>query len=210
VPRVRRLASPVGLIMAGLALLLPFMSASCASDQQPSMQWGATYTGVDVVTGGRPDVAFTDDADREPIHTLDDVEVIQLLGALPESLPPQPVAWLAAALMVAALGATALRSRGWRTTFTAGLALAAAIVLWGATTLARHDAADAFAAVFSRIGAPSGPPPTVPELRDWEDYDRIRDAFRYGYGFWIAIVALLAVGTANTLVAGRDRPAGKS
>lgn len=196
--------------MAGLCLLLPFMTASCANEQQPSVQWGVTYTGVDVVTGGRPDVAFTDDADREPIHTLDDAEVIGLLGRLPTPLPPQPMAWLAAALMVAALGATALRSRGWRTTFTAGLALAAAIVLWGATTLARHDAADAAAAVLSRLDAPTGPPLTAPELREWESYGQVHDAIRYAYGLWIAIVALCAVGIANTVVAGRDKPKEKA
>ena len=48
--------------------------------------------------------------------------------------------WLAVALMVAALAATALPSRIWRAAATAGLALAAAIVLSGATILARQDA----------------------------------------------------------------------
>lgn len=201
--RVARLASPAGLIMAGLCLLLPFLSASCGSEERPRVQWQVTYTGIDVLTGGRPQVAFTDDADREPIHPLDDAGVRRLLGSRPAPLPPQPVAWLAAALMAAALAATALRSRIWRTTATAGLALAAAVVLWGATTLARHDATDAVAAVLSRLAAaPSAPPPTVPQLRQWDHYRQVQDTFRDEYGFWIALAALSAVGAANTVGAG--------
>lgn len=203
-PLVRRLASPAGLIMAGLCLLLPFMSASCASESRPRVQWQVTYTGVDVLTGGRPDVAFTDDADKEPIHTLDDAEVRQLLGTPPAPLPPQPSAWLAVALLVAALAATALPSRTWRRTATGGLALAAAVVLLGATVLARHDATDAVAAVLSRLdAAPSAPAPTVAQLRAWDSYGQVRDTFHYAYGLWLAIAALLTVGVANTVGAGR-------
>ena len=204
-PLARRLASPAGLILAGLCLLLPFMSASCATAGQPSQQWRVTYTGVDVVTGGSPEVAYTDDADQEPIHTLDDVEVRRLLGTSATPLPPQPLALLAAALMAAALAATALPSRTWRMTATAGLALAAAVVLWGATMLARHDATDAVASVISQVfAAPSAPPPTVPQVREWENYGQVRDTFRYGYGFWIAIAALSAVGVASTVGVFRD------
>jgi hypothetical protein len=213
-PLARRLASPVGLLMAGLCLLLPFMSASCATEERAPVQWRVTYTGVDVITSGSPDVDFTADADREPIHRLDDVEVRQLLGTSSAPLPPQPLGWLAAALMTAALAATALATRTWRTTFTAGLAFAAAVVLSGATILARHDATDALAAVMSQFNATSSaPPPTVPQVRAWGSYGEIRDMFRYEYGFWIAVVALFVVGVANTVgvvrdpAHDRDRPA---
>ena len=54
----RRLGSPAGLVLAGLCLGLPFLSASCDSPEQPHVQWEVTYTGADVLTGGRPDVAF--------------------------------------------------------------------------------------------------------------------------------------------------------
>jgi hypothetical protein len=203
-PWVQRLASPVGLVMAGLCLLLPFMSASCASQEPQAPQWQVTYTGVDVIAGGRPEVAFTADAGQTPINTLDDAEVRRLLGGPPTSLPPQPVALVAAALMVAALAATALPSRTWRLTGTAGLALAAAIVLWGATVLARRDATDAVAAVLSQVGDHSGPPMTVPELHEWDSYGPISKMFHYTYGLWVAIAVLSAVGVANTVGAGRD------
>ncbi|MEU4562712.1 hypothetical protein AB0F72_30410 [Actinoplanes sp. NPDC023936] len=203
---VARLASPAGLVLAGLCLLLPFLSASCESAQTP-VRWQVTYTGVDIFTGGRPEVAFTGDAGREPIRRLDDAEAERVLGAPPEPLPPQPVAWVAVTLMAAALAAAvAVPSRRWRAAATAGLALAAAVVLAGATTLARRDAADAVAAVVSKVVTSSGP--SVPELRRWEHYDQVSDLFSYGYGFWLAIVALSAVGVAGIVGVLRD-PAGE-
>ena len=206
-PPARRLAGPAGLILAGFCLLLPFFSASCEVQEQPRTQWRVTYTGVDVLTGGRPAFAFTDDADREPIRRFDDAEAERLLGAPLEPLPSQPVAWVAVALLAAALAATALPSRAWRTTATGGLALAAAVVLGGATVLARRDATDAVAAVLIRTGA-SGPTraPTVPEVRDWGSYGEVSDMFGYAYGFWVAIALLVAVGVAGTVAALRPDP----
>ncbi|MEU8238401.1 hypothetical protein AB0C07_09160 [Actinoplanes missouriensis] len=188
VPRTRRLLSPAGLIMAGLCLLLPFMSASCESGQQ-QVRWRVTYTGVDVIAGGKPAVAFTDDVIRRPMRTLDAEEERRLLGTSPTPLPPQPVAWMAVALMTAALAATALPSRYWRATATAGLALPAAVLLVGATMLARRDATDAVAAVLSRT--------TSPEVRRWEHYGQVSDMFGYTYGLWIAVGTLSAVGVVN-------------
>ena len=185
-----RAAGPAGLILAGLCLLLPFLSASCDSDEQ-RVRWQVTYTGTDLLTGGRPDIDFTDDVTREPRHRLDDAEVDQLLGAPPPRLPRQPVAWLAAALLVAALAATALPSRRWRTTATAGLALAAAIVLAGAVMLARPDAIDAVASVVSRVGATSSVRPGAGVS------GQVRDLFRFRYGFWTAIALTSTVAVAN-------------
>ena len=204
-PVARRLAGPVGLLLAASCLLLPFMSASCAIEERPRMQWRVTYTGADLLTGGEPDVAFTDDADERPIHRLDENATRQVIGTPPAPLPTQPVAWVAVVLMTAALAATALPSRTWRTTATAGLALAATVVLAGATVLARRDATDAVAAVVRRFTAGSpGPPPTAPELRGWEHYGQVSDTFGYGYGFWTAIAALSLVGVANTVGVIRD------
>ena len=195
-----RAASPAGLILAGLCLLLPFLSASCTAPEPPHAQWRLTYTGVDVLTGGRPSVAFTEDADREAIRRLDDAGTERALGKPPEPLPPQPVAWLAVALMAAALAATALPSRAWRTTATGGLAVAAAVVLSGATVLARRDATDAAAVILSGVVSPPLSGPSV-QARSWEHYGQVSDLFRYEYGFWVAVAALTLVGVANTVAA---------
>jgi hypothetical protein len=71
---------------------------------------------------------------------------------------------------------------------------------------ARQDAIDAVAAVEVGFGGtPSHSPPTVPELRKWErENPKVRDVVHYEYGFWIAIVALSAVGVANTVRVFRD------
>jgi hypothetical protein len=205
-PLARRLASPAGIILAGLCLLLPFVSASCGTGQRSGPQWRVTYTGVDILARGRPTVAFTDDADKQPIHTLDDAELRRLLGKPPAPLPPQPLAWLAVAVMAAALAATALPVPRWRVTATAGLTLAAVVLLWGATMFALQAATDA---VIGELGqsnmAPSKPPPTVRELRNWEQHNpKVRDLVHHEYGFWIAIAALSVVGLANTMRVLRD------
>jgi hypothetical protein len=161
-PLPRRLSSPGGIVLAGLCLLLPFMSASCGVEQRSGVQWQATYSGVDVLTGGRPRIALTHDAAQEPIHVLDDAELRREIGQPPPPLPAQPLAWLAVAVMAAALATTALPAPRWRVTATAGLTLAAVVLLWGATMLARQDVTDAVAAVLSRTTAtPSQPPPIV-------------------------------------------------
>lgn len=201
--RARRLVSPAGLVLAGLCLLLPFLSASCASEESPRTQWRITYTGVDVITGGVPDIAFTQDADEEPIREQSDAELASVLGAPPPALPSQLLAWPAAALLVAALAATALPSRRWRAAGTAGLAFAAAIVLGGATMLARHDAADAVAMTLSV--ANGSPQEAGPGLREWDFYDRISGAFRYAYGLWACLAALVAVGVLDTVRVIRNR-----
>jgi hypothetical protein len=205
---VRRLASPAGLILAGFCLLLPFLTASCASEEEPRSQWRLTYTGIDVVTGGRPEIAMTEDADKTPIHPLDDDELEEWLGAPLDSLPTLPLAWPAAALLLAALAATAVPSRAWRTTTTGGLALAAAVLLAGATVLARHDATDTVASlgtglVSDRVASP----PPVPELRQSNYYGGVSDMFRYAWGLWITLGLLAVVGVANTVEAVRRPPA---
>ena len=197
---VRRLGSPAGLVLAGLCLLLPFFTASCTAEEQPRAQWRVTYTGVDVLTGGRPAVALTMDADQQPIRPLDDAELRDLLDAPPAPLGPQPVAWVAAALMVAALAGAALPSPIWRATATAGLAIAAAVVLGGAVVLARQDATDAVATVLSQATSSRDQVPmSGAELRAWDSYPQIRDLFHYLYGFWIALAALFLVGVANVV-----------
>ena len=202
--RITRLTSPVGLILAGLCLLLPFLSASCTSDETPRVQWRITYTGADLLTGGAPVVASSDDAGRTPIRDLDDAEMAEIGGAEAASLPRQPLAWLAVALMVLALAAAVVPSPIWRTTATAGLAIAAAVLLFGATMLARQDATDTLVTLSD--GLTNSRVREVPDTpaRQGARHDQIESTFRYGYGLWTAIAALAAVGLANLVRVLRD------
>ena len=68
----RRLASPVGFLLALLFLLLPFVAASCDAPGLGSAE--ISYTGVDLATGGKPNVTTTGELTREngaPVPTED-------------------------------------------------------------------------------------------------------------------------------------------
>src|SRR5688572_3893986 len=108
---VRRLASPTGFVVAALCLLLPFVSASCSSEkfEVPEGQyqrWRVTYTGADLLTGGQPAVAWDDGYSGRGLRRLDEADLADLIGPLPAPLRPQPLAWLAVALIAAAVVGT--------------------------------------------------------------------------------------------------------
>lgn len=150
---VRRLASPAGLLLAALCLVLPFLSGACLGEpsqgvpEQQRQQWRVTYTGVDILIGGQPDVAWADANSQGRLRLLDEADLLDLMGQPPSPLRPQPLAWLAVALIAAALAATALRATRRRAAVTAGLALVAALALYAATLLAREQAVDTMAGV---------------------------------------------------------------
>jgi hypothetical protein len=208
---VRRLANPTALVMVVISLLLPFMSASCSGQVPPGVpheerqQWRVTYDGLDILAGRRPDVAFADRASKGELRTVEGSELSDLIGRRPPAPRPQPLAWLAVALIVVAVAATALRSPRRRAIVVAGLALSAALALYTATLLAREQAVETVAEVL-RATASSGQPPSTP-VRQWESYPWVRDRFQFEHGFWIAIGTLVAVGMTNTAVAVPGRTA---
>ena len=197
-------------MLAGLCVLLPFVTASCSTAQSPSEHLQVTYTGVDLLTGGKPDVTVIVRSGRRPGGQVSrPTDAQNLASAVIGPVPPQPLVWVALVLMVAAALAAAVPARLPRATITAGLALAAAVILAGAAYLARTHIADSTTANVIALGRPSRlPPPTTAEIRGYENYQRIRDAFHYGYGVWAALTALSFVGLANgaALVGRRPRP----
>ncbi len=191
-----------GLVLAGLCLLLPFVTGSCTAPEQPRMQWKITWTDLGLLAGGRPDLDFTQDSDKEPMRRLDAEGVRDLMGTpTPPTVPPQPVAWLAVTLMLASLAASAAPSRIWRPALTAGFAVAAVIVLTGATLLARSAAVDTVATAIGRI-----PPGRDP--RAWEHYNLLNDSFSLAYGHWLAILTLSLVAMAALIDLIRQREPG--
>jgi hypothetical protein len=206
-PLVARLFSPAGLALAALCLLLPFITAGCATGApqglpaQQGQEWRVTYTGVDVLVGGQPEVAWADQTSNGQLRTLNEAELVKLIGQPPAPPGPQPLAWLAVALMAAALAVTALRATRRRAAVTAVLVLVAAVALYAATLLVREQAADAVAEVLrSAMPSGAGRSSSAP-IRDWEHFPWVRDRFELRYGCWAAIGTLLLVGMANVALA---------
>jgi hypothetical protein len=124
-----RLLSPAGFGLALLLFLLPFATVSCGStDQQSPFTVDFTFTGLDLVTGGAPEISGTvPDDNGSPMSVdgaSDDAGFAQQFGR-----PVQPLALVAAiALLVGMVGAftlpIALRGR-----VSASVALGALVLL---------------------------------------------------------------------------------
>jgi hypothetical protein len=55
-----RLLSPAGFALALLLFLLPFVTVSCADNPaDPSVTYEGSFTGLDLLTGGAPDITYT-------------------------------------------------------------------------------------------------------------------------------------------------------
>jgi hypothetical protein len=195
---VRRLASPTGFALAGLCLLLPFVTGSCSNDrpEYPEAQgefWRVTYTGVDLLTGGRPAIAWNESQRPGGLRQLDEAGLIHLLGELPAPLRPQPLAWLALALIAIAVVSTAVwwRTR-WSGIVAATAAMGAAIALYAAALRARDHGVDMTASIFQDIAEYAAARRTP--VREWGHYPLVRDQFHLDYGLWVAVGLLLAVG----------------
>ena len=204
---MRRYGSPVGLVGVLLCLVLPFLTASCSGTGPPGEEpleqrqtWQVTWTGTDVLAGGRPDVAFAIGDNPSPPRRLGNAEVVELLGDRPAPLRPQPLAWAAVALIMTAIAVAASGETRRRAAVTAGLALVAGLALLAATLLAREQATEQVAEMLRRASVGSGASPTEP-VRSWEHYARTRGLFGFGYGFWLSTGVLLLVGMTNVALA---------
>jgi hypothetical protein len=103
---VDRLLSPAGFGLALLFFLLPFVSVSCGAqvDEPPNQgrhTYDVTFTGVDLLIGGSPDVSLTapDDAGQETTVRLDDEGVAEFEAALIPGDNSQPLAIAAATVI---------------------------------------------------------------------------------------------------------------
>jgi hypothetical protein len=206
---VRRLATPTGFGLVALCLLLPVVTASCSGaeievPESQSQRWRVSHTGVDLLTGGQPDVAWDDGYSQRGLRALDEAGLVDLIGQPPAPLRPQPLAWLAIALIATAVVGTTVWWRArWSGILAAAAAMGAAASLYAATLRARDHAIEATASVLRRALTLSPDPPSTP-LRQWEYFPWVRDQFHLAYGVWIAIGLLLAVGGINLGIAVTD------
>src|SRR5262245_29569108 len=124
-----RLLSPTGFVLILLLFGLPFLAASCEAPQG-DFEFSATYTGVDLVVGGHPDlVSSVDDASERRFD-------------LP--FPVQPLAVVALVAIVAGAGSVLLKERLFRHATGLGLAVLAAGTLAGAEISALGDLVDKY------------------------------------------------------------------
>jgi actin-like ATPase involved in cell morphogenesis len=176
-----RWPSPVALILALLCFLLPFATVSCGLPDgygRAKPSGTTTYTGVDLVVGGTPDVPA--EHLRPQPERRDD------------RLAPQPVL-LAALLTAAAAAVTAIvvRVRGRRRAVTAALATASALALLAGQAVV----VDLLA---TRIRA-QGPLPAGRTAHDFVGT---------GAGFWLALTLLTGTAIGNAIGLLRHRRAG--
>jgi hypothetical protein len=169
---ISRLLSPTGFVLILLLFGLPFLAASCEAPQG-DFEFSATFTGVDLVVGGQPDlVSSVDDASEQRFDV---------------PIPVQPLAIIAVVAILLGAGAALLRERLFRHAAGLGLAVLAAGTLAGAEIQALNALVDKYR-------------PIVTDLVDAQiagnEYVHTRP------GFWLAFYALvaLAVGHAVALL----------
>jgi hypothetical protein len=97
-----KLLSPAGFGVVLLMFFLPFVAVSCGTD--PNHRVTATFTGMDMITAGAPSISGPD-------VTADDQA--SLSGAFADQYDNEPLAILAAAVILGAMGTVLLRD--WRT-----------------------------------------------------------------------------------------------
>ena len=117
---VRRLASPVGFLLALLFLLLPFTAASCDAPGLGSVT--VSYTGIDLATGGSPSVTTEGELTRENGAPVPTAESAPKAGA-------QVLAIITMALLALGLGVSLAPNLRIRTFGALGAATAGATML---------------------------------------------------------------------------------
>ncbi len=170
--RRRRWLNPATLVLGLLCFLLPFATVSCGlPDGYGRAKTGGTttYTGVDLVVSGTPDVP--DDQLRPPAQQRDD------------RLAPQPLLLVAVLTAIAALGtAVAVRAPRRRRAVVAVLAAAVALCLLAGQAVV----VDLLA---TRVRAQSALPPG----------HTAKDFVGTGFGFWLALVLFAGAAAGNAL-----------
>jgi hypothetical protein len=167
-----RLLSPTGFVLIVLLFGLPFVAASCEAPQG-DFEFSATFTGVDLVAGGRPDlVSSVDDASEQRFDV---------------PIPVQPLAIIALVAILAGAGSALLRHRQIRHAAGLGLAVLAAGTLAGAEVQALGDLVDTYRPIVTDV---------VNAQISGTEFVHSR------VGFWLAFYALvaLAVGHAVALL----------
>jgi hypothetical protein len=172
---LKPLVSPAGFVLALLFFVLPFVAVSCEDSDLGSFE--VSYTGLDLATGGDPSIEVVDRSGS--------------VGNTDTEPPPEPgppvFAIITAALAVAGLGTTVIRSPRVRTLAAGGTAVLAMAMLLTTETVVR---ANLESDIRDRVGRT--------EFRV-DDLELVHTRI----GFWLALASLAAVAGFNIVVAMR-------
>jgi hypothetical protein len=172
---IGRLLSPAGFGLVLLLLLLPFLAVSCGSGEETAV---GTFTGIDMVTGGEPDLVVPAMTDEEAQQAQQAV-----VAMFHDQIDAQPLAILAALVMLLAMAAALIRERMARHALSVGLAVLATALLAGAVVRAISRIEEAMRA--------------IAEQAETAAFDV---SIRYGFWLCVAVLAVLTVGHALALV----------
>src|SRR5688500_10135773 len=126
---IARLLSPTGFVLILVLFGFPFLAASCVAPQG-DFEFSATFTGVDLLVGGKPDLVASEDVPTEEQFAL--------------PLPVQPLAVVAVIAILAGAASTLLRERVLRHAAGLGLAVLAVGTLAAAEMQALGDLVDEY------------------------------------------------------------------
>jgi hypothetical protein len=174
--RVGRWFSPTVLVLAGLCFLLPFATVACDTPggYGRAAPGGTTaYTGVDLITGGAPDVTPADKV-RPAAEQRED------------RLPPQPVATIVVLLVVAGavMAVVAADARVRRA--------AAAVFATGAVILLVVNQALVESALAAQVREQLTQP--LPAGKVVRDYVKTGEGFGFSFLLLTTVVAVNAIG----------------
>lgn len=168
-PLVRRLLSPVGLLLVAICFGLPFVAVSCES---PGVTVTAEYTGTDLLVGGTPSVSVTgDQVSQESAEEEAD-----------DPIDVQPAAVLALLAIISGIGVAALPGHRRRLVGAAAAAGATLLLLVINQVLVQNYLSRQ---VEDEIGT------DLPAGSSAGDFISAR------YGFWLALAVALTVTAYN-------------
>jgi hypothetical protein len=176
-----RLASPAGFVLVGLCFLLPFLTVSCSIDEPHERIRGSlSYSGTDLVGGGRPDLHLRIDQFSVGTSRIDETDMRRepFQRRPVDPIAVQPFAVATVVLLAAGALAGLLRPASLRRVTAGGTALVAAVLLVGALLLARNAAARQLAPLVGTVA-------------------QARDKIGLGAGAVLALGVLLVLGVGN-------------
>jgi hypothetical protein len=181
---IGRLLSPAGFGLVVLLFLLPFLSVSCGSGEETAV---GTFTGIDMVVGGEPDLVVSSMTDEEAQEAQRGI-----VAMFRDQIDLEPLALLAGLVLLAAMAAGLVRERMARHGLAVGLAVLATALLSGAVVRSMSRIDEALRSISEE-----------PSAGGYEV------DLRYGFWLCVAVLGVLTVGHALALVQAWRAPPAK-